>query len=262
MIIKESIKEKLPLNNLDDIYVIADFDKTITDSDSYTSWSIMGTSKLVPKEYIIERTKLHEYYRPIEVNESLDLDFRLKSIKDWYKKHVELFIKYKITEDTFKNIIDNINIMKFRKGAKEFLSFLNNNNIPLIIVSAGIGNFIEAFLNKNNCYYDNTYVSSNKIIFKNRIVNGLDKHIIHSLNKNESSTPESIKEKIKNKNTVILLGDLISDINMVNKKPNKDIISVGFFSSKSGSSLDEFKKAFDIVCTDNDDYNKLSNILF
>ena len=34
---------------------------------------------------------------------------------------------------------------------------------------------------------NNIYISSNKIIFKDGIANGVDKNIIHSLNKNEVS---------------------------------------------------------------------------
>lgn len=261
MIINDNIKKHLPIQNLEKIYIVTDFDRTITGATSQTSWSMLSTTNLVPSQYIKDRQKLYDYYRPIEINENLDLKFRTKAMSDWYKKHIELFIKYKISEDVFKQSVTN-NIMQFRKGAKDFLSFLNNNNIPLIIISAGIGNLIESFLNKHECYYNNTYISSNKIIFKNNIAIGVNKNIIHTLNKNETSLPKSITKKIENKDTVILLGDLISDLNMVDKNTNKQIISIGFFSSRTGSSLNEFKNAFDIVCTDDDDYHKLMKTLF
>ena len=40
-----------------------------------------------------------------------------------------------------------------------------NRNIPVIIISAGIGNFIEKFLIDNNCYFDNIYLISNYNLF-------------------------------------------------------------------------------------------------
>lgn len=52
----------------------------------------------------------------------------------------------------------NLNFMSFRPYFKDFILFLNINNGPFIIISAGIGNFIESFLKGHNCYYDNIYI--------------------------------------------------------------------------------------------------------
>ena len=136
---------------------------------------------------------------------------------------------------------------------------MHKNNIPLIIISAGIGNFIETFLKMNDCYYDNIYISSNKIIFKDGIAIGVDKNIIHSLNKNEVSLPSNISDKLSNRNNVILLGDQVSDLNMVDKEMHSQVISVGF---PAGESIEILKNNFDIVCGENDTYDTVKNILF
>ena len=150
--------------------------------------------------------------------------------------------------------------MEFRPYAKEFLEFLYEKQIPLIIISAGIGNFIENFLINNNCYFDNIYVSSNKIIFKDGIAVGVEKNIIHSFNKNEVSLPIDIRKKIENKKNVILLGDQISDLNMVNKKNHDQVISIGFLTKDVPKNIME--KNFDIVCEENDTYEDVRKILF
>ena len=64
--------------------------------------------------------------------------------------------------------------------AKRFMKFLSKKSIPLIIISAGIGIFIECFLKNNNCLYDNSYIFSNKIVFENDISVGVENTIIHS----------------------------------------------------------------------------------
>ncbi len=69
MIIHSNVKELLPFSDLKNIYVVADFDKTITSGNSATSWSILASSNLVPSSYIKERDELYKYYRPIEVDE-------------------------------------------------------------------------------------------------------------------------------------------------------------------------------------------------
>ena len=149
---------------------------------------------------------------------------------------------------------------KKRNTTKEFIEFLHKNNIPLIIISAGVGNFIETFFKYNNCYYDNVYMSSNKIIFKNRIAVGVEENIIHSLNKNEISLPESVSKKIVDRNGVVLLGDQISDLNMVHDSKHEFVINVGF--QANDCPLEIMTSNFDIVCEKDDDYNKVKDILF
>ena len=50
MIINDEIRKILPINDLSNLFVVADFDRTITNGSSKTSWSILSESSLVPKE--------------------------------------------------------------------------------------------------------------------------------------------------------------------------------------------------------------------
>ena len=260
MIISSDIKKKLPVKELNNIYFVADFDRTITNGNSKTSWSILANSKYVPESYVLERQKLYDHYRPIEISENIEYTYKTEQIKKWYIKHIELFIKYKLSNKIFEEAANNLRIMEFRPYAKEFLEFLHEKQIPLIIISAGIGNFIESFLINNNCYFDNIYVSSNKIVFKDGIAVGVEENIIHSFNKNEVSLPIDIRKKIENKKNVILLGDQISDLNMVNKKNHDQVISIGFLTKDVPKNIME--KNFDIVCEENDTYEDVRKILF
>lgn len=262
MYIKNEIKPFLPIKDLSNIFVVADFDKTITNGSSKTSWSILSDSDDVPKTYIEERKNLYNHYRPIEIDESMDFNLRSSLIREWFQKHIELFVKYKLSEEVFKNAAKDLRIMEFRPGAKEFITFLHDNNIPLIIISAGIGNFIETFLSLNNCYFDNVYISSNKIIFKDGIAVGVGKNIIHSLNKNEVSLPEDILHKLNGRNDVILLGDQITDLKMVDKHKHNKVYSTCFLTDDYYSLIDKIKENFDIVCESNDNYYTLQNELF
>ena len=97
-------------------------------------------------------------------------------------------------------------------------------------------------------------------MFKNGIAVGVENNIIHSLNKNEVSLPTTILEKLKNRDKVILLGDQVSDLNMVDKKNHNLVVSVGFLTSKEQSKT--MTSNYDIVCEENDGYDKLKEILF
>lgn len=262
MLLKDEVKEKLPIDNLNDYYVVMDFDRTITNGSSKTSWSILAGSDLVPECYIEERDALYKKYRPIELDEEMDFDKRVTLVSEWFRLHIELFIKYKISEEVFDKAGRDLRIMEFREGAREFLSFLHEKNVPVIIISAGIGNFIESFLKANDSYFDNIYISSNKVIFKDGIASGVGENIIHSLNKNEVSLPDTVKEKVFGRNKVILVGDQLSDLMMVDDSRHDEVLKVGFYSTRSEVDLNLFKNCFDIVCVDDDNYNDLSKVIF
>lgn len=262
MILNDKAKKILPIENLNDYYIVADFDRTITNGSSKTSWSILAGSDLVPQCYIEERDALYKKYRPIEIDESIDFEKRVNLVSEWFKKHIELFIKYEISEEVFEKAGRDLRIMEFREGAKEFLELMYKRGVPVIIISAGIGNFIESFLKANDAYFDNIYITSNKIIFENGIAVGVGDNIIHSLNKNEVSLSDEVKNKVNGRNKVILLGDQISDLMMVDDSLHDDVLKIGFYSTRSEIDVEIFNKKFDIVCLDNDNYNNLSDMLF
>ena len=244
------------------LYVVADFDRTITKGKSKTSWAILADSKLLPDDYINDRHKLYNYYRPIEIDEFENEIIKQQAMKDWYHKHIELFIKYQLKEELIEKASNDFRIMEFRKGAKEFSQFLYENHIPLIIISAGIGNFIKAFLEQNNCNYDNIYISSNMIVFKDGIAVGVGNNIIHSLNKNEVSLPGPIKRKISNRSQILLLGDQISDIKMVNASKRENTIRIGFLTEETKHNTTHFCKSFDIICDDDSTYYDIIHEIF
>ena len=78
------------------------------------------------------------------------------------------------------------------------------------------------------------------------------------MNKNEVSLPDEIKELIKNRSNVILLGDSISDIRMAKEEARENALKVGFLEEKVEENRPYFEKEFDVVCTDNTGYNELS----
>lgn len=262
MIYSEKIKEKLPLNR-DKLYVVADFDKTITKSDSQASWGILSKTNYLPKQYTIDRQNLYNTYRPIEIDNSIDEKIKYTKMQEWYKKHVDMLVSYKLPEEVVEKAINNEDIMKFRDGAKEFLDFLNKNNIPLIIISAGIGNFIKLFLKKYNCYYSNINIVANTIKFENGIATGIEGNIIiHSLNKNEIAITQNIKNTIQKKEQILLLGDQIEDLKMISEEKRDKTIRVGFLNQTSQEAVEEYKKYFDIVCEEDTSYTELQELLF
>lgn len=243
---KNDLAAKLPIDP-SDTYILTDFDRTLTLGSSMTSWSVLSKSPDVPKEYIDERNALYEIYRPIEIDETMDLAERSAKMCEWWRRHIALFQKYALKESVILNAAQNIRVMAFRPGAKEFLEYTYQHQIPVIIISAGIGNFIQLFLESNNVMYPNIHIVSNFILFTNGVATGVGENIIHSLNKNEVSLNSHITSEIENRKTEIIMGDLLADLKMADEKNGKRKVKIGFLEPENESFENDYKAAFDVV---------------
>ena len=257
--IKKGTIEKI--KNWEDnlIHILTDFDRTITTANSESSWGILSNSGLVTKEYEEERQSLYNYYRPIEIDEEIDYETKDKLMTEWWNKHINLLIKYRMSEEIINKAANDIKVMSFREGAKEFLKNMKERNIPVIIISAGIGNFVKQFLIKNECDFDNIFIVSNFIKFENGIASGIIGNVIHSLNKNEVSLPKKICDLVSERTNIILLGDNVSDVRMAKTKESTNVLKIGFLDEKVKENMKYFNDSFDVVCTDNTGYDELSS---
>ena len=246
---KRELAIKLPVDPKD-AYILTDFDRTLTQGSSLTSWNVLSQSKDVPKEYIEERNALYDIYRPIEIDETIDPLERSLKMHEWWHRHIELFQKYHLKESVIASAATDIHIMAFRTGAKEFLEYTYQHNIPVIIISAGIGNFIQTFLEKNHVLYPNIHIVSNFILFTDGIASGVADTIIHSLNKNEVSLPKEITSQLENRHTEIIMGDLLADLKMADELNGKQKIKVGFLEPENYSVEENYKESFDIIMKD------------
>lgn len=261
IICKDNITSKIKYWGDSSIHVVTDFDRTLTIGESESSWEILSTGDFVSPEYIEDRNRLYKKYRPIEIDETMDWEKKNKYMIEWWNKHISLFIKYKLKEEVIKNAIKDVKIMRFRDGAIEMLKSFYKRNIPVIIISAGIGNFIELFLKLHGCYFDNIFIMANFIKFEEGIAVGIEDMVIHSLNKNEVSLPDKILDKLKNRNNIILMGDNSSDINMISEEKRKEALKIGFLEENVLENKSLYEKIYDVVCMDKTNFKDLNKVI-
>lgn len=259
--IKDKSNDKLFNINTSNFYVVADFDFTISTHDSKTTLSLFSLSGLYGDEYPKERNANHDYYRPLELNPKISDEEKFQLSKEWQTKSIGLMLKYKVRESDISRIINTTNLLKLRDGAIDFIKKLNEKNIPLIIVSAGCGNFIEETLKVNECMSNNIYIHSNMLEFKDDVIIDSKKEVIHSMNKFNIDLPDYFKNKIDNKKYAIVIGDQLSDLNMAKYLPKKTSISFGFLEANIEENEKFFTKKFDVVLKDNESFNTISDIL-
>ena len=250
--------EKLDrLKNLSDFYVITDFDRTLTTKESEPSMGIVP--KYLGGECLKERTKIFEHYRPLELDYTIDVKEKQKIMKEWAGKSFTLLSKY-LTQDIIYKALENANI-HFRKGAKEFLIKMNNMNIPVIIMSSGVGNIVKAFFEKEECLFNNIKIVSNFFEFENGKTHIDLNNIMATSNKEYIRIPQDIRNEIEEKENTLLFGDLIEDIKMANEEKLSNTITFGFLDANVEQNLEAYKNKFDIVLTDDNNFNDVIKIL-
>lgn len=242
------------LNNFkkNNFEVVTDFDRTITGSNGLTTWGILNESDILPKEYAFERNSLYNYYRPIELDVDIDEAVKIGAMEDWYNKHLDLLKKYSLSRDNIIDLFSNKEIMEFRKGFVEFYNYLDSLNIRFNIISSGIGDFVLKFLEINNCSFVNLTVTSNFLNFdRNGYVIGFRDSLIHNLNKHNFSLEKT------NKDYVLLIGDQVSDVMMVDGFERDHVLSVAYVPEDNMKELEVFRDVFDIVLTGNEGFDVL-----
>jgi len=237
------------------IHVLADFDRTLTkafvNGESTPSViSELRNGHYISEEYAKKAQELAAKYHPIEMNVKLPIEKKKKAMQEWWSKHFDLLIKSGLNKKHLQQIADHGKI-KFREGAIEFFDLLNENKIPLVIISSsGLGgDSIKMFFDKEDKWYPNIDMVSNTYIWddKGNAV-GIKKPIIHVFNKDETVLKDfPFFNKVKDRKNVILLGDSLGDVGMIEGFDYQSLIKVGFLNEDVEKQIDSYKKAYDVI---------------
>jgi 5'-nucleotidase len=191
------------------------------------------------------------------------LQEKTDAMEKWWIDHKKLLIKTWLKKEHILEAVKHKKL-QLRDYVKDFLLFLKEHKIPLIIFSAsGLWtDSIEMFLKERWIDYDNIFVISNSFIWDEQW-NAVDfkKPIIHTFSKNESVIDKfpSIQDKIKWRNNVLLLWDSLWDANMVK---SWNVIKIWFLNDKIDELLEEYKKHYDIIILNDGDFTFINKLLW
>lgn len=261
------------INNdwLDNLYILADFDRTLT--YSLVDWEkkpslisvIRNNPKYLWKEYSKKANELFNYYHHIEIDNTLSMEYKSKQMTKWWKSHLELLIDSWLNKKHIDEAV-NSGIIKIRSWIINFLKFLEKNNIPLIILSANWlwEDSIIDYLKFNNLYTKNIEIISNKFIF-NADWNTIwyEKEVIHVFNKWKIAFKNlpNVDKKIKNKKNILLLGDSLLDPHMADWALYDNLLKIWFYNESDEKKLKSYLEKYDILLTWDSNWDFLNNIL-
>lgn len=248
------------------LHILTDFDRTLTKGITKKATSVISKirdSKYISNELKQEMNNLYNYYHPFEIDTQLSNAEKAKYMHEWYKKTTKVLIEHDLTDELIDKIVAESEL-EFRDGIDEFLETANKLKIPVIIISAGIGNLIEKYLVKNNLNYKNIQIISNfyKCDQDGYITKFLDP-VIHPMNKFELQVRNfpSTENLISDRTNIIQMGDHIGDFNMAEGFNYNNLLTLAFLNKGSKETFEQFKKAADIVYTTEASLTEITNIL-
>ena len=234
------------------VHVVTDFDKTLSkafdrNKRMHSVIAQIREGKYLSNEYTKNSYELHAKYYPIELSNTIPIEEKKKKMIEWWGTHIKSISKHGMNKKIVTDIAKNKIVL--RKGTIDFFKILKQKKVPLLILSAALGDVIEKILKIQKVNYSGLYTISNFFKFdKKGNVLGYKGKIVHSLNKNEFEIKnEKFYKKIKQRKNIILLGDSLDDLKMVEGTKYDEIIKIGFLNEKIDENLKDYKKAFDVV---------------
>ena len=234
------------------ICLVSDFDKTITKLSSKAPSVISLLRKdlsLSNPQYKTVSRELYLKYYKYENDTNYSRKFREKKMEQWWGEHFTQLAKHKITKKMLEHLLQKCHL-DFRAKTWELFQICKSQNWPFFIISAGPGDLIEGFLEKEKMFYKNLKILANfwKFDSQGNFVSPLFP-IIHSLNKSRISR-ESLPEKLRKHNSrknLLLLGDGLGDSEMDQNFKPQNTIKICFLEKFSKDVVEKFSPFYDVL---------------
>ena len=263
----EKKKKAMKEGGVEKFHVVADFDRTLTKAfykgakaSSIISY-LRNKKGYLTKDYPERSHALFDKYHPIEVDPSIPMEEKNKKMTEWWEAHFNLLVEAGFNREVIeRSTLDMISedALAFREGVESFLNLLRDKKIPVVIMSSSVGDLIIEFMKQKEVYYPNTHITSNLMDFdESGKATGI-KSIVHVFNKHEMVV--DVSELIERKN-VLLLGDSMGDLGMVDEKECNVLIRVAFLNENVEERLEIFKQNFDVVIIGDGDFSFVNELM-
>ncbi|KAF3816926.1 hypothetical protein GH733_014274 [Mirounga leonina] len=240
----------------DRLQVISDFDMTLSrfaynGKRCPSSYNILDNSKIISEECQNEVGYSPSLFR--------DGHYGLLQIVIAHN----LLCQQKIQKVQIAQVVRESNAM-LREGYKTFFNTLYQNNIPLFIFSAGIGDILEEIIRQMKVFHPNIHIVSNYMDFdEDGFLQGFKGQLIHTYNKNSSVCENSgYFQQLQGKTNILLLGDSMGDLTMADGVPGvENILKIGFLNDKVEERRERYMDSYDIVLEKDETLDVVNGVL-
>lgn len=190
-----------------------------------TTWSVLAKSGLLGEAYLADRNAL--YTANIEYEKSGNIEMT----EQWFLEHAQLFVKYGLTQEMIDQIVIDDWYFAPREGVREFLDYLIREDIPLVIVTSGVSDFVTA-------WFLERYNYSPEIVFGNELI--MDEGVVAWVIEESIMSPlDKAIELESDGDEIVVIGDSSEDVSVVQGAK----ISIWFTDEEKGFAVKLGKEA-------------------
>jgi 5'-nucleotidase len=265
----EKTKQNIKKSGPDSLHILSDFDRTLTrfylnGERVYSLISTLAKGDYINPEYSQKAQALFDKYHAIEIDPTLSFKEKKPKMKEWWLNHFQLLIDYGLTKEHIRTVARSGRI-KLRENFNDFIKLLKAKDIPLVILSSsGLGkDGIKMFLEEENQIADNIYIISNSYTWSRQgKATGVKEPIIHTMNKEAVMAKDfPFFKKIKERRNVVLLGDSLTDIDMITGFPYDNLIKIGFLNERKEEQIDMYRESYDIILSDDPSLEYINKLI-
>ncbi|XP_034564488.1 7-methylguanosine phosphate-specific 5'-nucleotidase-like [Notolabrus celidotus] len=236
------------------LQVISDFDMTLTrfahnGKRVPTTHNILDNRLLLSEDCTKKMKELLNTYYPIEIDPSRTTEEKLPLMVEWWTKVHALLIQQRIRKDLLAQAVKESGAM-LRDGYKAFFDHLTEQQIPLLIFSAGVGDVLEEVIQQNQVFHPNVHIISNYMDFdQTGALQAFKGQLIHTFNKREGALSHAASfTELQGRPNVLLLGDSLGDLTMADGvSEHENILTIGFLNDQVEERKESYINSFDIV---------------
>ncbi len=265
----EYLKTEIKKSGIEKIHILSDFDRTLTygtfDGGKASSlMSVLRNGNYLEEGYAEKAHALFDKYHPFEISPDISWKEKNELMKEWWNKHYKLLVESGLKKLDLEDIAKS-GLVKVREGVSDFLDKIQEKDIPLVIFSAsGCGEVIEMIFREIGKNYPNIFYVINSFNWdeEGRAVS-VKEPIIHSVNKNETILREipSVFNSIENRKNVVLIGDGVGDLGMVEGFDYDNLLKVGFFNFPQQDLKGEYEENFDLIIEGDGDFHHVNSLI-
>lgn len=262
----------------DQTFFVIDFDRTTTrcfletGAKSLDCHDILASCPKITKECKRKMEALMDKYYPIEIDAHLSRDEKVPHMVEWYTLVNSLLMDQGLTRDDVRQAVHGCRDFRLRHGAQELFQLAEQRGIPVVVLSAGLGNVIEEVLLQRMPHsngstgrsWGNVRVLSNTLLWDaSGNHRGFTEPLIHMFNKGLVDAPSDIKEMLRGRRHGVLCGDGLGDLTMAAGHDVDNLLKFGFLNEKIPERLGQYcsSTAFDQVVLGDGSFEPLLKVL-
>lgn len=211
-------------------------------------------------------------YYPIEIHAQMSRDEKTPHMVEWYRLVNQLLMDQGLTRDDVRQAVAGCRDFRLRQGVQELFQIAEKRAIPVVVLSAGLGNIIEEVLLQRMPHnngdvgrpWPNVRVLSNTLLWDaSGHHRAFTEPLIHMFNKGLIDAPADVKRLLQGRCHGVLCGDSLGDLTMASGHNVETLLKFGFLNEKIEERLEQYchEDAFDRVVLGDGTYEPLLEVL-